>query len=247
VYLPGPDYLVVYDRVSAASASFQKRWLLHFQDQPKVDGQEPGPGVRSFVGAQLTSARRNDGALLVQTLLPAERTVTTVGGPGYEFFNAFTGRNYPVSTPAVAADIREAGNWRIEVAPQRPAKDDEFLHAIQIRDGATARPLESRLVRDVEKRASGVHVLDPRRNQVVLFSGELPLRYRIVSNTKADHLIAQLPALEKLLVKVNGKTVARTASNAQGVLRFDDRAKGTRTITITKPGTVSSITVYRRQ
>jgi hypothetical protein len=158
--------------------------------------------------------------------------VTTIGGPGYEFFNAFTGKNYPVSTPAVAADIREAGNWRIEVAPQQPAKDDEFLHAIQIGDGGTAGPLESRLVRDMEKRASGVHVLDPRRNQVVLFSAGLPLRYRIVSNTRADHLITQLPASEKLIVKVNGKTVARTTSNAQGVLRFDDRATGTRTVTI---------------
>ncbi len=234
VYLPGPDFLVVYDRVSAASPDFRKRWLLHFQERPKVDGEAPRTGVQSFAGARLTSVRRYDGALLVRTLLPAERTVTTIGGPGYEFFNAFTGRNYPVSTPAVAADIREAGNWRIEVAPQRPAKDDEFLHAIQIGDGATARPLESRLVRDVEKRASGVHLLDPRRNQVVLFSAGLPLRYRIVSNTRADHLVTQLPALENLIVKVNGKTVARTRANASGVLRFDDRATGTRTVTISE-------------
>jgi len=67
---------------------------------------------------------------------------------------------------------------------------------------------------------------------VVLFSAGLPLRYRIASKTKADHLVTQLPALENLIVKVNGKTVARTASNASGVLRFEDRATGTRTITI---------------
>ena len=246
VYLPAPDFLVVFDRVSAAQAGFPKRWLLHFQDRPLIDGNAPEPGLKAWPDAKLTSLRRlgrleaggppvdYDGALWVRTLLPAERTITTVGGPGFEYFNAFTGKNYPVSDPRVAAELRESGNWRIEVAPARPAKDDQFLHVLQIQ-----QPAEAGVVRDDDNKMVGTLILARPESQVVLFASAptggpvtLPLRYRISSSAPARHLLAELPPLQDVVVEVNGKVLTRQKVNAQGVLSFRDPGTGRRTIAI---------------
>jgi hypothetical protein len=249
VYLPGPDFLVVYDRVTAASPDFPKRWLLHFQERPEIDGKAPEPGVQTFPGARLTTARRSgefapggqtfryDGVLFAETLLPAQRNVIAVGGPGYEFYNTFTGKNYPVSRPATAPDVREAGTWRIEVAPTQPSKDDLFLHALQMANGAAARPVETRLVSTAQ--LAGVHFLSPGQNEVVLFSSNpaggpvgLPVRYEISSPLPAAHLFVELPPGLEVVVEVNGKPGRPVRANAQGVLPFRDMVKGTRTVVI---------------
>jgi hypothetical protein len=242
VYLLVPDVLVVFDRVSAGQAGFLKRWLLHFQDRPLVDGDAPEAGVKSWPGAVLTSVERRgrleaggppveyDGRLWVRTLLPAERTITTVGGPGFEYFNVFTGKNYRVSDPRVAADPRESGNWRIEVAPVRPSKDDQFLHVFQVQ-----QPGEARLLRDDDNRMVGTRIL----NQIVLFASAptggpvaLPLRYQVSSTAPAGHLLVELPPLQPVVVEVNGKLLARQKVNAQGVLSFRDPGRGTRRVRI---------------
>ena len=161
-YLPEAGLLVVYDRVASARPEFEKRWLLHFQDPPSVDGKPAEPGIHSAAGARIVAEKRKgklelggppveyDGALFVHTLLPAERVITTIGGPGYEYYNAFTGRNYPVSSARLEAEIREAGRWRMEVVPDRKSVEDEFLNAIEIRDGS-ARPGSALLIRATAK------------------------------------------------------------------------------------------------
>ncbi|MBI4873114.1 MAG: heparinase II/III family protein [Acidobacteria bacterium] len=231
-YLPAADFLLVLNTVTSARPEVQKRWLLHFQDEPLVDGEAPGGGIRAFPGAQLTTVRRQ-GTLFVRTLLPAQHTVTTVGGPGYEFFNAFTGKNYPVSNPNVAAEAREAGRWRIEVAPAQPAASDRFLHAIEIREGASARATDARLVLDSAGNAAGAHLLTAGRNRVVLFtSGALPLRYQLSGEAAAQHLVTGLKPRQGVVVRVNDKTVLRTRANLNGVVRFEDRVSGARTVAI---------------
>src|SRR5581483_10181734 len=69
VYLPRQDFLVVLDRVKTASADFNQRWLLHFQDEPAIDGSSPQRGITHFPNARLTTERRG-GVLFVHTLLP---------------------------------------------------------------------------------------------------------------------------------------------------------------------------------
>lgn len=251
VYLPGPDFLVVFNRVSAAHAGFAKRWLLHFQEAPSVDGITPEPGIRTFPGARLTSARRQgqlepggstvayNGALFVRTLLPAAHTITVVGGPGYEYFNLFTRLNYPPSNAALAADVREPGNWRIEVSPDVTSADDQFLHALQMADGSAARPVDARLLEAGEKKLAGVQFLSLPENQVVLFaSGQrggapsFPLSYEISSASSARHYLAELPASKQVVVEVNGKKMPIQKVSSQGVLVFRDRSKGARKIVI---------------
>jgi len=233
VYLPHQNYFVVFDRVSAASETFQKRWLLHFQDAPAVDGTTPEAGVTSFPGARVTT-ERHTGVLFVDTLLPADHTVTVVGGPGYEYFNSFNGRNYPPAHPSAAAEARESGRWRIEVAPNRAERDDEFLHAFQIAGPKVKRPVEVRRLSDTSGRIPGVQFSGASENHVVLFAGhaELPMRYELTSIQAAEHLVVELPTLMRVVIEVNGRRLAHSRTSAQGTLMFADGVRGRRTITI---------------
>ena len=239
VYLPAPDFLVIFDRVSAARPEFQKRWLLHFQEQPEIDGARPETGVREFPGARLTTARRSggfdaggrrfgyDGVLFVHTLLPAERTIVSVGGPGYEFYNAFSGVNYPVSRVSAA---RESGNWRIEVAPHRPSTDDQFLHALEMQHGGAAKPTGARLVSG--EGITGVHFLAPPENREVLFAASLPLTYEIAATAPASHFLTGLPPGESVVVQVNGRRLRPLGVSTQGVLAFRDAGRGPRRVVV---------------
>jgi hypothetical protein len=74
----------------------------------------------------------------IRPLLPEKRTVTIIGGPGYEYFNTFDGTNTPPTIRSRANAPRESGAWRMELSPANSAADDLFLNAIQITD-ASAR------------------------------------------------------------------------------------------------------------
>jgi hypothetical protein len=230
VYLPSPDFLVVFDRVTSADAQFDKRWLLHFQERPEIDGAAPDPGIRAFPGGRMTVERRGEGSLFVETLLPEARTITAVGGAGYEFYNPFTRTNYPVSRPAVAAEPRESGTWRIEVAPRQPARSDRFLHTLQMADRAATAPVATRLVSG--EQIVGVQFLARGENQVVIFSGTPPFAYEVSSGAPAVHTIVELPPNLAVAIEVNGKRMRLARVNSQGVLSFRDPGAGTRRITI---------------
>jgi len=227
VYLPAADFLLVFDRVGAARADYQKRWLLHFQEPPEVDGAAPPAGVQAYPEARLVTERRHEGALFIRTLLPAPHKTTVVGGPGYEFYNLFSGIDYPPSNPAVAAESRESGKWRIEVAPELPAEEDQFLNVLQIA-GSGATPAAARLVTGSPGLA-GAQFLD----HVVLFAaGALPVGYQVSAATPAGHLLVQLPPLAAVAIRINGRSIGTPTVNAQGVLSFQDRGRGTRRIEI---------------
>jgi Heparinase II/III-like protein len=254
VYLLAQDLLVVLDRVTAARADFRKRWLLHFQERPEVDGAAPETGVTEFKGGRLTTVHRRgeadlggkpvtyDGTLFIHTLLPEQRVVSVIGGPGYEYFNSFFGVNYPTSRPAVAPEARESGNWRIEVAPERPAQDDLFLHAIQVAGGLTGAPVEARPVKALSDGLAGVQFLSRPENQIVLLSSDasggtvaLPMTYEVDSDGPTRHIVTGMQPGISAAVIVNGKRLTAAQVNGQSVLSFRDPGKGKRTITIRRP------------
>ncbi|HPA18125.1 MAG TPA: heparinase II/III family protein [Verrucomicrobiae bacterium] len=126
-----PAALVVFDRVVSADPSFQKSWLLHSIEEPRLEG------------ATAVVDRTSDGAagrLHLTTLLPA--AMTKIGGPGKEFWAA--GTNW-VNDPRPGADGTsiEPGAWRIEISPPKPAADDLFLVVMQVadRDGGAVAPV----------------------------------------------------------------------------------------------------------
>lgn len=250
-YVPGAGLLVVFDRVSSTLALAEKRWLLHFQDPPSVDGRLAPAGVESFPGGSVTAVRhrgslelggppvRYDGTLSVETLLPVERTITTVGGEGFEFYSRFLEKNYPVADARVTASIRESGAWRMEVAPEKKARDDQFLNVLQFPAPADGAGRQASLVRDTAGGATGVHVQRDGRAEVVLFSSAasggpitLPLEYRVTTSSAASHLLTELPPSAEVLIRINGGAAMRRHVNGQGVLQFDDAGRGARVVTV---------------
>jgi hypothetical protein len=251
VYLPTADYLVIYDRAVAEKSSTMMSWLLHFQERPLIDGTAPEPGVQRFPQAQLTQVKRqssrtfsgrtllDDGSLIVCSLLPEDRILTTVGGEGYEFYNSFENRNYPLSRPRNGELPREPGRWRIEVAPSHPLREQQFLNVIQIGDASSMAPLAVASVRDEQKKLVGVQIQTPKEAQVILFANDqsqspvrLPVTYEINVASPARHLLVEMLSLQSVIVEVNGQSLGRHRTGDRGVLSFRDNITGRRKVVI---------------
>ncbi len=112
VYLK-PDLFVVLDRVTATSASFKKRWLLHSINEPQVSGNT-------------TVVQQGDSKLFIKTLLPTPFEIVKVGGSGHQF--EVNGVNYPPSGDVPS----DAGAWRIEVSPSTSSAENLFLHVLYV-------------------------------------------------------------------------------------------------------------------
>lgn len=119
-----PDHFVICDRVISTQADYKKAWLLHTQNEPLVDGKQ-------------FRADHEGGRLFCTTLYPKDAVLTKVGGPGKEFWACE--KNWELA-PKVADMIEKRydggllGNWRIEVSPGTPRKEDVFIQLIQVGD-----------------------------------------------------------------------------------------------------------------
>ena len=118
-----PNTIIVFDRVTAGDAGYEKRWLLHTVEEPKVTGKT----------ALVTHLK---GRLFSTTLLPADARVAVVGGPGKEFWS--DGENYPIADKSKEC---EPGAWRVEVYPGAARERDLFCHFLYVTDsGKSAAP-----------------------------------------------------------------------------------------------------------
>lgn len=115
-----PNHFVIFDRVETTDASYRKDWLIHTAHEPKVSGKT----IRADHG---------EGRMFCRTLLPADATLTPIGGPGREFVAA--GQNWSIVSDGLKPEnLAMMGQWRIEVTPGNPRKSDVFLHVIQVGD-----------------------------------------------------------------------------------------------------------------
>lgn len=124
-----PSTIVVFDRVVATSAEYEKTWLLHCQEPPSINGTT-------------TVIANGKGKLVVKTLLPEEARIGAVEGYTYR------GETFD---PPKNAQSDSAPKWRIEVSPSRPSTEDLFLHVL-----FTERPGSAKLV--TKEKAVGVEV-----------------------------------------------------------------------------------------
>ncbi len=242
VYLPGDDFLVVQDRVETA-AQFSQRWLLHFQDRPEVDGQAPAAGITTFPEARRVTVRKRgrldlsgqsfayDGVLFLTSLLPQRRELHVVGGPDFEYYHPFLGVNLRPVRPGVAAEVREPGAWRIEVAPRQVRAPEEFLHAFQMAAGSDAVPVEVSAVSG--EGVTGAHYRKAAENRIVVFASRAgALKYRVEATAAARHVLVGLPPGKTVEIRINGRRLARTSTSANGTLTFQDRGRGGREISL---------------
>ncbi len=167
-----PDTFVVYDRVGAANANDGKAWLLHFVNEPRVDGR-------------CTVADCGKGRLFCETILPADAKLEKIGGPGKEFWS--NGRNWEPDEAFLASAAQQSkrtgrgpyyGAWRLEVAPGTPRKDDRFLNVLTAADTSVSSAPQTRKV--VKDGMDGVIVTLPASSGgtvevTVLFNREGPV------------------------------------------------------------------------
>jgi hypothetical protein len=152
VYL-APDYLVVFDRVNAVDANYEKRWLLHsgsYYDKrgmPVLNGSSTivqgseTAGIVESMDSDTITVTMGDGRLFAQTLLPKERKIRRIGGSGYEFYA--DGQNRPISKTIPADRLSDdPGAWRVEVVPVNSQADQQFLHVLKISE-ATETSMEA--------------------------------------------------------------------------------------------------------
>ena len=182
-----PRLVVVFDRVVATNASFEKTWLLHTVDEPRL-----GPDGAWF------EVTEGEGRLAGVPILPAPRRLQKVGGPGDELtVGSVRFKAGPQSelnpSPLHYGEI--PGGWRIEERPAVAQAEDYFANVMLLTDRASdERPQIEQLddraealafrVRDGETTVSlrfakgqtaGVSLTIARGGQVV-FDGALPDR-----------------------------------------------------------------------
>lgn len=123
-----PAALIIFDKVVSSDPKKKKFWLLHSIEEPQID-------------RTITTIKREEdgyrGKLVNQTLLPGDNnfSISKIGGEGKEFW--VFGTNYPNEPEPKPTDpprSREAGAWRIELYPKKPAASDLFLNVMQVMD-----------------------------------------------------------------------------------------------------------------
>jgi hypothetical protein len=132
IFIP-PCQFVVFDRVTSTKAEYPKRWLLHHANRPET------------VDERTWRTDQEGGRLYCRTLLPADASVSVIGGPGKEF--TADGVNYPIDKGPSGERIRNEfpvskrtyaevpefmGRWRVEVRPGAARREDHFLHFIEV-------------------------------------------------------------------------------------------------------------------
>ncbi len=152
-----PDYFVICDRLNATNADYKKDWLLHTQNEPTVINN-------------MFYANENEGRLFCKTLYPQDAMLTKIGGPDKAFYAC--GRNWDVVPEVKARWGDEAlwGNWRMEISPGEPRKEDVFLHLIQVADQSQSEMVESKLIESNGK--IGVHFQADEQTNTVTFGLE---------------------------------------------------------------------------
>ncbi len=119
-----PDIFVVFDRVQSKKKSYAKKWLLHTEQEPQMNGS------LEF------SETSQGGKMICRTLWPANAVLTKIGGPGKYFWS--DGRNWPLPNDLPGnipdRDAPSFGHWRVEVSPGSSALRDYFLNIIMVGD-----------------------------------------------------------------------------------------------------------------
>jgi len=166
-----PRHFVIFDRVITTDAAYQKDWLIHTAHEPLIDGQ-------TF------RADHDEGRMFCRTLLPRTARLTSVGGPGNEFFAA--GKDWPIEAKGLSPEhVAIMGQWRVEVAPSEPRKEDMFLHVIQVGDRRLAAMDQTTLIE--EQGRYGVRLVAGEETWEVLFdtTGQIGGHIRGTGATKA--------------------------------------------------------------
>jgi len=143
LYLLGRQTLLVYDRITATSRDYQKKWLLHTIEKPACSDTtvlkgEQDDGILATTARDLQVTSGN-GAMTVRALLPEPSRWLLIGGPSHRFYveddgdqsDGFDGRNAVGGMKERSRrSYFDLGNWRAELEPAKAAESHDFLVAM---------------------------------------------------------------------------------------------------------------------
>ncbi len=154
------DVVLIYDQVTVSQPRFTKRWILHTQHRPMRTAE----GFKVEVTPQDKKGKAG-GRLAAYVLLPKQRRIDTIGGPGLEFY--VDGQNFDergqLNAPETRRKMqyREPGAWRLEVIPKELSLDDRFLVVLLPTLASDSPSHRIRLLEDKDR--TGCEVVGPTR------------------------------------------------------------------------------------
>jgi len=148
--------LLLHDEIhkTAAKAGLTTRVLFHTADEPAPLGGEHERTCHWKAAENHFVISNEGGVVELETLWPQNATVHKVGGfdgaddcrfLAWDIAGKET--NYPPwttkdphFTPGDLVNYRDIGSWRLEVMSAEPAKDEQFLHFMAVRDESDSVP-----------------------------------------------------------------------------------------------------------
>ena len=119
-----PSIIAVCDNVNALDASFEKKWLLHTVNEPRIAADK------------ITTVAEGEGQLILTPVLPADVRVTKIGGPGKEFM--VNDKNMAMEKAPYLTATAQPGAWRLELIPGAPRQNDIYLNLMETSDKGAA-------------------------------------------------------------------------------------------------------------
>ncbi|MBU1878166.1 MAG: heparinase II/III-family protein, partial [Chloroflexi bacterium] len=241
-----PNVLLVFDRVRATDAAYEKAWLLHAPAKPQTAAETVVQGTAS--NGIITSSddvfrvdSGSGGRLFAQTLLPASHTIRKIGGTDYRYWS--DGANRAGGAAAYETGYAEPGLWRVEVVPSTPQADDRFLHVLYITDTAASAMPATNLLTTAGGEMTGAHVAEPGHERVALFSTAMDgalvagrVEYDVTAGGTCGHLLTGVLSDTVYQVTI-GADVQTVISSAEHTLYFTTTQTGPLHISVAPLGT----------
>lgn len=219
-----PAVMVVYDKVTSKTASQTKKFLLHTGAEPTVDGSKTTVVNQNTLEYSNGSATY-DGKLTVNTLLPANPTITKVSGC------QVGSKNYT----APMSDSKYEPEWgRLEIQAAAEGTTTQFLNVLTVSNTSTT-PADSVIIGNENSRLVGTQT---PYDQVVMFANtgkaslDVQADFDITSGEDLDFYIFGVGE-GRWTVRKDGDIIAIRDVNAiDGTVSFniDGDASGTYTV-----------------
>ena len=187
-----PDLVVIFDRVESTKAEFKKTWLLHSVSEPNIAGDN------SFFDLSYC-----DGRLRCLALLPVERTLIKIGGPGNECLVAGIPYKFGLQSQGEASELHYGelpGAWRIEESPAKPATEDYFLNVLLMTDKDSDEAPQVKLADSQQAAGLSIVTKDGKAIMLSFAKGRYPaatLKLQVGGKTVFNGLLPQRVILEE--------------------------------------------------
>ncbi|MBQ6999321.1 MAG: discoidin domain-containing protein [Clostridia bacterium] len=202
-----PAAFIIFDRVESTDASLTKSWLLHSQEEPKIEGNKVTIDRTEW---------HNSGRLTNTVVMPQKYQIDKVGGPGMEYWDGQA--NLEIYRQPIGD---ESGSWRIEVKPAEKKAQDYFLNVIQVSD-----PDDSIAHHEVTSNEQGEFVgvfLADRAVFMKKNEGKVSRDFTVTADGEGDisYIITNLAEGRWTVTDASGNEIAsETVADEHGVLRF---------------------------